>query len=136
MASIENSLRYEAEVGPGKIRLITSGVFVRANNYSAWLFYCSISKYKVMRKCSKVQQKDVYFLGFPVSKLLELTNGRVCEKTDFWYDITQKLEEIGEVTCDRLRFYPEWMGLLGCFPCDRSGRRRVPSLPVLRCERK
>ena len=94
MASIENSLKYESEVEPGKVRLITSGEFVRAYNHSAWLFYCCISKYKVIRKYSKAQQKDVYFLGFPVSKLLELINGRVCEKTDFGYDITLKPEEI------------------------------------------
>lgn len=93
MASIENCLKYEAEMEPGKIRLITSGEFVRAYNHSAWLFYCCISKYKVIRKYSKTQQKDVYFLGFPVSKLLELINGRVCEKTDFGYDITLKPEE-------------------------------------------
>ncbi len=94
MASIENSLKFEAEVEPGKIRLITSGGFVRAYNHSAWLFYCCISKYKVIRKFSKVQQKDVYFLGFPVSKLLELINGRVCENTDFGYDITLKPDEV------------------------------------------
>ena len=29
MASIENSLKYEAEVEPGKVRLVTSGEFVR-----------------------------------------------------------------------------------------------------------
>ena len=93
MASIENSLKYESEVEPGKIRLVTSGEFVRAYNHSAWLFYCCVSKYKVIRKFSKAQQKDVYFLGFPVSKLLELINGRVCTKTDFGYDITLKPEE-------------------------------------------
>lgn len=94
MASIETSLKYEAEVEPGKVRLVTSGEFVRAYNHSAWLFYCCISKYKVIRKYSKAQQKDVFFLGFPVSKLLELINGRVCDKTDFGYDITLKPEEI------------------------------------------
>ena len=36
----------------------------------------------------------MFFLGFPVSKLLELSNGRVCEKTDFGYDITLKPEEV------------------------------------------
>ena len=94
MASIENSLKYEAEVEPGKVRLVTSGEFVRAYNHSAWLFYCCISKYKVIRKYSKTQQKDVFFLGFPVSKLLELANGRVCDKTDFGYDITLKPDEV------------------------------------------
>ena len=94
MASIENSLKHESEVESGKVRLITSGEFVRAYNHSAWLFYCCISKYKVIRKYSKAQQKDIYFLGFPASKLLELTNGRVCEKTDFGYDITLKPEEL------------------------------------------
>ena len=94
MASIESSLKHEAEVEPGKIRLITSGEFVRAYNHSAWLFYCCISKYKVIRKYSKARQENIYFLGFPISKLLELTNGRVCEKTDFGYDITLKPEEL------------------------------------------
>ena len=96
MASIENSLKYESEVEPGKIRLVTSGEFVRAYNRSAWLFYCCISKYKVIRKYSKQQQKDVYFLGFPVSKLLELANGRVCTKTDFGYDVIHdpKMREV------------------------------------------
>ncbi len=94
MASLENSLKYEAEVESGKIRLITSGEFVRAYNHSEWLFYCCISKYKVIRKYSKAQQKDVYFLGFPVSKLLELINGRFCEKTEFGYDIVLKPEEV------------------------------------------
>lgn len=94
MASIENSLKYESEVEPGKIRLVTSGEFVRAYNRSAWLFYCCISKYKVIRKYSKQQKKDVYFLGFPVSKLLELANGRVCTKTDFGYDVALKPEEL------------------------------------------
>ena len=46
MASIENSLKHEAEVEPGKVRLVTSGEFVRAYNHSAWLFYCCVSKYK------------------------------------------------------------------------------------------
>ena len=88
--SLENSLKYEAEVEPGKVRLISSGEFVRAYNHSAWLFYCCISKYKVIRKYSKAQQKDVYFLGFPASKLLDLIDGRSCAKTDFGYDITLK----------------------------------------------
>ena len=37
MASIENSLKYEAEVEPGKVRLITSGEFVRAHKHSTSL---------------------------------------------------------------------------------------------------
>ena len=94
MASIENSLKYESEVEPGKVRLIASGEFVRAYNHSAWLFYCCVSKYKVIRKYSKQQQRDVYFLGFPISKLLELINGREYAKTDFGYDITLKQEEM------------------------------------------
>lgn len=94
MASIENSLKHESETTPGTVRLVSSGEFVRAYNHSAWLFYCCISKYKVIRKYSKVQQKDVYFLGFPASKLLELANGRVCTKTDFGYDITLKPDEV------------------------------------------
>mgnify|MGYP007070132839 CR=1 FL=1 len=94
MATIENSLKHEEEVEPGKIRLVTSGEFVRAYNHSAWLFYCCISKYKVIRKFSKVRGENVYFLGFPVSKLLELANGRICVKTDFGYDITLKPEEL------------------------------------------
>ena len=85
---------YRGEVEPEKIRLVTSGEFVRAYNHSAWQFYCRISKYKVIRKFSKAQQKNVYFLWFPISKLLELINGRFCEKTDFGYDITLKPEEI------------------------------------------
>lgn len=94
MASIVNSLKYESEVSPGKIRLVTSGEFVRAYNHSAWLFYCCISKYKVIRKYYKAQQKDIYFLGFPVDKLIELANGRVCEKTEFGFDITLKSDEL------------------------------------------
>lgn len=94
MASIENSLKYESEVSPGKVHLVASGEFVRAYNHSAWLFYCCISKYKVIRKYYKAQQKDIYFLGFPVSKLLELVNGRICEKTDFGFDITLKPDEL------------------------------------------
>ena len=94
MASIENSLKYEAEVEPGKVRLITSGEFVRAYNHSAWLFYCCISKYKVIRKFHKPEQRHIYFLGFPTNKLLELLNGRPYEKTDFGYDVALKPEEI------------------------------------------
>ena len=97
MASLENSLKYEAEVAPGKIRLITSGEFVRAYNHSAWLFYCCISKYKVIRKYSKAQQKDIYFLGFPAGKLHELINGRNYAKTDFGYDIELKPGELPAV---------------------------------------
>lgn len=37
MPSIENSLKYESEVSSGKVRLITSGEFVRAYNHSQWL---------------------------------------------------------------------------------------------------
>ena len=39
MASIGNSLKYESDVEAGKIRLISSGEFVRVYNHSAWLFY-------------------------------------------------------------------------------------------------
>ena len=35
MASIENSLKYETEVPPGKVRLVASGEFVHAYNHSA-----------------------------------------------------------------------------------------------------
>ena len=94
MPSIENSLKYEAEVAPGRIRLVTSGEFARAYNHSAWLFYCCISKYKVIRKFSKQQQKDVYFLGFPSKKLLDLIGGRAYEKKEFGYDIVLKPEEL------------------------------------------
>ena len=37
MASIENSLKYESEVSPGKVRLVASREFVRAYNHSAWI---------------------------------------------------------------------------------------------------
>ena len=37
MASIVTSLKYESEVSPGKIRLVTSGEFVRAYNHSGWI---------------------------------------------------------------------------------------------------
>ena len=43
MASIENSLKYESEVEQGKVRLITSGEFVRAYNHSACLFHRGLS---------------------------------------------------------------------------------------------
>lgn len=94
MPSIENSLKYESEVGGGKIRLVTSGEFARAYNHSAWLFHTCISKYKVIRKFHKPEQKDIYFLGFPTNKLLELINGRSYEKTDYGYDIALKPEEM------------------------------------------
>lgn len=106
MASLENSLKYESEVEPGKVRLIASGEFVRAYNHSAWLFYCCISQYKVIRKYSKARQKDVYFLGFPASKMLDLIDGRSCAKTDFGYDITLKPDELpaGSIqTCSSFR---------------------------------
>ena len=94
MPSIESSLKFESEVGPGKIRLVTSGEFARAYNHSAWLFYCCVSKYKVIRKFHKPEQRHIYFLGFPTGKLLELIGGRQYEKTDFGYDIALKPEEI------------------------------------------
>ena len=34
MVSIENSLKYEAEVGPGKVQLVTSGEFVCVAGWS------------------------------------------------------------------------------------------------------
>lgn len=94
MPSIENSLKFESEVPAGTVRLVSSGEFLRAYNHSAWLFYCCISKYKVIRKFSKAEQKDIYFLGFPASKLLELVNGRSVAKTDFGFDIALKPEEL------------------------------------------
>ncbi len=94
MPSIESSLKFESEVGPGKIRLVTSGEFARAYNHSAWLFYCCVSKYKVIRKFHKPEQRHIYFLGFPTGKLLELIGGRQYEKTDFGYDIALKPEEM------------------------------------------
>ena len=122
MASIENSLKYESEVEPGKVRLITSGEFVRAYNHSAWLFYCCISKYKVIRKFSKARQENIYFLGFPVSKLLELTNGRICEKTDFGYDITLKTEEVPAE-----EGYEAWTKEV---PVEAASRAEASALPL------
>ena len=122
MASIENGLKHESEVEPGKIRLITSGEFVRAYNHSAWLFYCCISKYKVIRKYSKSRQENIYFLGFPVNKLLELINGRVCEKTDFGYDITLKPEEIPAEDG-----YETWMKEV---PVEAASRADASALPL------
>lgn len=122
MASIENSLKYESEVLPGKIRLITSGEFVRAYNHSAWLFYCCISKYKVIRKYHKPQQKDIYFLGFPVSKLIELANGRVCEKTEFGFDITLKSDEV-----PTKEGYEAWTKEV---PVEAASRADVSALPL------
>ncbi len=90
MPSVENSLKYEGEAGPGVVRLVQSGEFVRAYERSAWRFYCCISKYKVIRMYSKRLQREVFFLGFPASKLLELADGRVCTKTDFGWDVALK----------------------------------------------
>ena len=126
MASIENSLKHEAEVEPGKIRLITSGEFVRAYNHSAWLFYCCISKYKVIRKFSKQRQENIYFLGFPIGKLLELINGRICEKTDFGYDITLKPEEIPAEDG-----YETWKKEV---PVEAASRADASALPLSRKE--
>ena len=122
MASIENSLKHETEVESGKVRLITSGEFVRAYNHSAWLFYCCISKYKVIRKFSKPRQENIYFLGLPVSKLLELINGRVCAKTDFGYDITLKPEEIPAE-----EGYEAWTKEI---PVEEVSRAEVSALPL------
>ena len=122
MASIENSLKYESEVETGKVRLISSGEFVRAYNHSAWLFYCCISKYKVIRKYSKAHQKDVYFLGFPVSKLLDLINGRGYAKTDFGYDITLKP---GEVPAEE--GYEQWTKEV---PVEAASRAEASALPL------
>ena len=94
MPSIDASLKHEAENAPGRIRLVTSGEFARAYNRSAWLFHSCISKYKVIRKFHKPEQRDIYFLGFPTAKLLELIGGRPYAKTDFGYDIELKAEEI------------------------------------------
>ena len=51
----------------------------------------------MVRKYSTAQQKDIYFLGFPAGKLLELINGRNYAKTDFGYDIELKPGELPAV---------------------------------------
>lgn len=119
MPSIENSLKHEDATPAGTVRLIASGDFVRAYNRSAWRFHSCISQYKVIRKYSKAQQKDIYFLGFPASKLLELIDGRICEKTDFGYDI--KLKE-GEAPAEE--GYEIWTKEVPVENCRVIGNRR------------
>ena len=94
MPTIEQSLTHEEGASPDKVRLIASGEFLRAYDRSAWKFHCRLSKFKVIRKYSKQRQRDIYFLGFPASKLLELAGGRSCEKTDFGYDVVLKPDEV------------------------------------------
>ena len=67
MASIENSLKYESEVEPGKVRLITSGEFVRAYNHSAWqLLYqwCWLSKYSNRESHNKQNLVKYYYTKY------------------------------------------------------------------------
>lgn len=144
MASIENSLKYEAEVEPGKVRLVTSGEFVRAYNHSAWLFYCCISKYKVRIINA---YKGVEFLGaylkpyrtYPSTKSLRRMRGRMktLDRSErpqriqarvnsmlgvlSHYDCYQmrrllvykgRLRDMGEVSKDCLRFYPDRLRIL------------------------
>ena len=122
MPSIENSLKHEEGTPAGKVRLVQSGEFVRAYNRSAWRFYCCISKYKVIRKYSKARGEDVYFLGFSASKLLELADGRACEKTDFGWDVALK---DGEAPAEE--GYETWTREV---PVEMASRAESAALPL------
>ena len=109
VASIENSLKYESEVEQGRIRLITLGEFVRAYNHSAWLFYCCISKYKVIRKYSKAQQSK--WIQSRVNSMLGVLSHYDCwhvRKVLVWEG---RLCEFGDVSDDCLRSYPDKLRL-------------------------
>lgn len=128
MPSIDASLKHEAENAPGRIRLVTSGEFARAYNRSAWLFHSCISKYKVIRKFHKPEQRDIYFLGFPTAKLLELIGGRPYAKTDFGYDIELKAEEIPPE-----EGYEKWTHEV---PVEAASRADAAALPPTGRERE
>ena len=123
MPTIEQSLTHEEEASTDRVRLIASGEFLRAYDRSAWKFHCCISKFKVIKKSSKQRQRDIFFLGFPANKLLELSGGRGCEKTDFGYDVVLKPDEVPAE-----EGYEAWTKEV---PVEAASRAEASSVPLV-----
>jgi hypothetical protein len=64
----------------------------------------------------------VYFLGFPVSKLLDLINGRNCVKTDFGYDVSLEENEIPNE-----EEYEAWVNEI---PTEMASRANAAAIPI------
>ena len=75
MVSFENSLKYESEVEPGKVRLVTSGEFVRAYNHSAGqpLYqWCRLSKYSNRESHNKQNLVKYYYTKYKTAIHVDL----------------------------------------------------------------
>ena len=81
MASYERVIKFENEKPQGVIRLVEANGFYRAYNKSAFLFHQVIAQHKVTKKFVKNINQEIVYVGFPVDKLLELSEGktRICD---------------------------------------------------------
>ncbi len=94
MPAYADVIKFEEEKPIGVIRLVKSGEFYRAYNHSAWLFYCCIAEYRVMRKYVKGLKCDIYYVGFPEKSLFNNIGERDSTKTDYGFDIKLSADEL------------------------------------------
>ena len=94
MPTYEQVINHEEKALPNTIRLVTSGQFYRAYNRSAWLFNTCLVNYKVIRKYIKTIQKDIRYVGFPISSIRNIVGERTMVPTEFGVDIVLNENEI------------------------------------------
>ena len=99
--------------------MVRSGEFFRAYNRSAWLFQSCITEYKVLRKYVKSLKEEVFYVGCPSSKLLDLIDGKTYLKTEWGIDI-----ELPEQSLPDDSGYDTWKAAVEVEP-ESKGLRRM-----------
>lgn len=121
MGTIVDAVKLEEGVPPGRIRLITSGSFLRAYNHSAWLFHKCISQFKVTRKHIKSLDREVFFIGFPVDRLLVTIGKREIITSDYGCDVVLSPEEI-----PKEEEYESWKSTVPVSPTSNADFNSLP----------
>ena len=67
--TISEIISLEKSKKPDEILLHLEGIFLRAYEQSAWLFYHCIKQFEVKKKFVKAAGSDIVYLGFPESSV-------------------------------------------------------------------
>lgn len=121
MPKYTDVVKFEEEAPANTIRLVKSGDFYRAYNHSAWLFYCCIADYRVMRKYVKAMECDIYYIGFPATSLFKNIGEHKSYKTDFGFDVELQDDEMPDENG-----FDTWKNTIETHPSSQGDYNSLP----------
>ena len=114
MAKLEDILKVEASRSAladyNAIHLFLEGSFLRAYEFSAWLCHRFIHEFTPTHRTNKGVDKDIIFVGFPLTSLQKWTpTGADCKEQEEKHFCILLRQELDEAGVEQMKdYFAEW----------------------------